>query len=47
MAVFAPAKTKAKAINRRGMITSFFGEASFCAGDEPSQLMFDFPLPLT
>jgi hypothetical protein len=28
---------KANAINRRDMITSFFGEASSCAGGEPSQ----------
>jgi hypothetical protein len=27
MAVFAPAKAKAKAINRRGMITSLFGSS--------------------
>jgi hypothetical protein len=33
------AKTIAKAINRRGMTTSFFGEASFCSSGEPSQLM--------
>src|SRR3954452_940747 len=42
MAVLAPARTKAKTVNRRDITISFFGEASSCASGEPSQLMFKF-----
>src|SRR3954447_13250415 len=42
MAVVAHARTKAKAVNLRGMIASVFGRSVSCASGEPSQLLFDF-----